>query len=180
MASPSGTAIRAANLPNFSSAPLYFSQPHGAGRNAGKPPGISPYLLIQPINIREANQAPYGESPAKIQYAKSMADLLGAILCTNEQETVLWEPRIKPIPALTSQVRRRRGNVNSGSPFKYWETQMRKSIILVIAIAMCSILSGKTWAGKVSLGKHNADEIETICNSVGGAFWSKKWDIRLC
>jgi len=102
-----------------------------------------------------------------------MADLLGAVLCTNEQETVLWEPRIKPIPALTSQVRRRRGNVNSGSPFKYWETQMRKSIILVIAIAMCSILSGKTWAGKVSLGKHNADEIETICNSVGGAFWSK-------
>jgi hypothetical protein len=49
---------------------------------------------------------------------------------------------------------------------------MRKSIILIIALGICGVLSGEGWAGKIEIGgNHSAGEIQGTCGGVGGAFY---------
>ena len=48
---------------------------------------------------------------------------------------------------------------------------MRKSIILIIVLGICGILSGEGWALPISLGHHSARDIARACASVGGNFF---------
>jgi hypothetical protein len=47
---------------------------------------------------------------------------------------------------------------------------MRKSIILIIALVMCGVLSGEGWALRIQLGHHSVREIRQTCAAVGGDF----------
>jgi hypothetical protein len=48
---------------------------------------------------------------------------------------------------------------------------MRKSIIIVIGLAIFGFLAGEASAGRVRIsGTHSADEIKGTCDSVGGIF----------
>ena len=51
------------------------------------------------------------------------------------------------------------------------EVSMRKSIILIIVLGICGILSGEGWALPISLGHHSARDIAGACASVGGNFF---------
>jgi hypothetical protein len=48
---------------------------------------------------------------------------------------------------------------------------MRKSILLIIALVMCGVLSGEGWALPISLGHHSVRELKQTCDSVGGDFF---------
>jgi len=49
---------------------------------------------------------------------------------------------------------------------------MRKSIILVIALGICAVLSSEGWAARIQLGRHSVNEIKRTCGAVGGDFFS--------
>jgi hypothetical protein len=47
---------------------------------------------------------------------------------------------------------------------------MRKSIILIIALVMCGVLSSEGWALRIQLGRHSSNEIKRACGAAGGDF----------
>jgi hypothetical protein len=50
---------------------------------------------------------------------------------------------------------------------------MRKFLILIIALGVFGVLSGESWAAKVSIaGRHSQSEIQATCGAVGGSFFS--------
>ena len=50
---------------------------------------------------------------------------------------------------------------------------MRKSIMLIIALTIYSVLVGAAWAGRVAIGgTHPEGEIKAACDGVGGTFSS--------
>jgi hypothetical protein len=48
---------------------------------------------------------------------------------------------------------------------------MRKSIILIIALVMCGVLSSEGWALRIQLGRHSVREIKQTCASAAGDFF---------
>ena len=51
---------------------------------------------------------------------------------------------------------------------------MRKSILLIIALVMCGVLSGEGWGLPIQLGRHSVREIKQTCAGVGGDFFQDR------